>query len=156
MARDSNECDLSTVKIGEFELEREIGRGGVGVVFSGRSPLGAPVAVKLLKVMGADDKARFEREQRLLGKLGAQEGFVPLLESGVAPAGPYIVMPFVGGGTLRERLHREGRLSVAETVALGAKLARALGRAHALGVIHRDVKPENVLYTGTPAPPRCP
>src|SRR5581483_12298266 len=76
---------------------------------------------------------------------GAAEGFVPLLDAGDSPHGPWLVMPYVPGGTLRQRLAR-GPLSVAETVALGVELGRALGRAAAMGVVHRDLKPENVLF----------
>ncbi len=125
----------------------EIGRGGMGAVFKGRSPDGDAVAVKILlhpehrKLL-----ARFEREKRLLEELGVEAGFVPLLESGEAPQGPYLVMPFIEGGTLRDRLRR-GPLSVEDTAKLGRALAAALARAHAAGIVHRDLKPENILFT---------
>src|SRR5205823_1550498 len=76
---------------------------------------------------------------------GASSGFVPLLDVGTTESGPFLVMPLLRGGTLRDRLGR-GPLEAAEAVALGRALAGALGRAHALGVVHRDLKPENILF----------
>jgi len=135
------------VKIGPYDVLREIGRGGMGSVLRARGPDGRDVAIKLLlRPEARNSAARFERERRILASLGEAEGFVPLLDSGTSPQGPYIVMPFVGGGTLRLRL-AEGPLEIDETLALGKALAAAIGRAHARGVIHRDLKPENVLFT---------
>jgi len=75
---------------------------------------------------------------------------VPLLDAGVSEDGPYLVMPFLGRGTLRDRLHR--KWTPVETAALGRALARALGRAHARGIVHRDLKPENILFTDDERP----
>ncbi len=125
---------------------KEIGRGGMGVVLRGHSTSG-DVAVKvLLRADSRKQLARFDREKRLLASLGEDAGFVPLLESGDSPQGPYIVMPFLGGGTLRDRLRR-GPLPLEETVALGKRLAHAIARAHEAGIVHRDLKPENVIFT---------
>ncbi|MBI3726244.1 protein kinase [bacterium] len=134
------------MKLGPYEVLGEIGRGGMGVVLHARGPDGREVAVKVLK--RAEKKhavPRFDRERRLLDLLGEEAGFVPLLDSGEAPEGPYIVMPLLRGGTLRGRLGR-GQLPVEETLALGIALALALGRAHARGIVHRDLKPENVIF----------
>ncbi|MBI3726332.1 protein kinase [bacterium] len=134
------------MKIGAYELGSEVGRGGMGVVFRARGADGRDVAVKVLRRTDRSETvARFERERRLLVLLGEKAGFVPLLEAGDSPQGPYIVMPFLPGGTLRDRLEK-GPLSVDETVALGRDLASALGRAHERGIVHRDLKPENVLF----------
>jgi hypothetical protein len=136
------------MRLGPYALLGEVGRGGMGVVHRARSPEHGDVVVKLLTKAGsADAVARFERERRLLATLGEAEGFVPLLDAGTAPQGPYLVMPFVTGGTLRDRLRR-GPLAIADALAVGRSLAGAIGRAHALGIVHRDLKPENVLFTG--------
>ncbi len=140
------------MKLGRYEILEEVGRGGMGTVFRARSPEGGDLAIKLLsRPARADAAARFERERRLLASFGEAEGFVPLLDAGLAPAGPFLVMPFLPGGTLRARLSR-GPLEIEETLELGKALAGALGRAHARGVVHRDLKPENVLYTSQGRP----
>jgi tetratricopeptide (TPR) repeat protein len=126
-----------------------IGRGGVGVVLRARAPDGADVALKLVLRASPDAMARFDRERRLLAALG--EGFVPLLDSGTSSAGPWIVMPLLTGGTLRDRLAK-GPLAIEDSVALVLALARAMGHAHAAGIVHRDLKPDNVLFTGEGAP----
>ncbi|HZU98615.1 MAG TPA: protein kinase [Planctomycetota bacterium] len=131
--------------IGPHVVLGALGQGGAGYVVRARSPQGQDLAIKILRRLAPDALARFERERRLQSALGFEKGFVPLLEAGDSPQGPYIVMPFLPGGTLRERLVR-GPLGIDETVALGRTLARSLAHAHALGVIHRDLKPENVLF----------
>jgi serine/threonine-protein kinase len=123
----------------------------MGVVHRSRSPDGQDVAVKLLVRVDGPKLARFERERRLLASFTVRDGFVPLIDAGLCDMGPYIVMPFCSGGTLRHRLGL-GQLGIEETVALGRALAAALGRAHARGIVHRDVKPENVLFTADGAP----
>jgi TPR repeat protein len=140
-----------SVKIGPYEVVRPLGKGGVGAVFQARSPAGEEVAVKVLLRLDEQRLARFERERRLLGAFTARDGFVPLIDAGVTPEGPYIVMPIVPGGTLRDRLAK-GALGIDETVALGRTLARAVARAHARGIVHRDLKPENVLFTAEGQP----
>jgi tetratricopeptide (TPR) repeat protein len=139
------------MRIGRYEVVATLGQGGMGVVHAARSPEGLDVAVKVLRRSEGDVLARFERERRLLASLGEAEGFVPLLEGGTAPEGPYLVMPLVPGGTLRKKLE-PGPLGIEETVALGRRLALALGAAHARGIVHRDMKPENVLFTAAGAP----
>jgi tetratricopeptide (TPR) repeat protein len=134
------------MRIGPYELQDEVGRGGAAVVFRARSADGTIVAVKVLQRTDPQALARFERERRLLASLGEAEGFVPLLDAGASPQGPYLVMPFVSGGTLRARLER-GPLGTDETLELGRSLAAALARAHAQGIVHRDLKPENILFT---------
>ncbi len=136
------------MKIGPYEVLGELGRGGMGLVYRVRAPDGRDVALKLLLQRGQAHFARFDRERRLLMSLGEQDGFVGLLDAGVAPEGAWLLMPFVPGGTLRQRLAK-GPLGIDETIALGVELARALGAAHARGIVHRDVKPENVLFTAT-------
>src|SRR5436190_1477339 len=134
--------------LGRYQVTGQLGRGASGTVFRARTSEGGDFAIKVLSAPSPDARLRFERERRLLDELG--EGFVPLLDAGEAPQGPFIVMPFVGGGTLRDRL-RHGKLDFAEGRLLGIRLADALGRAHAKGIVHRDLKPENILYTRTGA-----
>ena len=144
------------ISVPGYEVDRVVGRGGQGFVVRARDRSGALVAIKVLQSPGVPDAARrFVREQRLLALLGEREGFVPILASGDSTAGRYFVMPYLAGGTLRDRLDR-GPLGVSESVALGIALARALGRAHARGIVHRDLKPENVLFTGPESPGTTP
>ncbi|MEZ0229553.1 MAG: serine/threonine-protein kinase, partial [Planctomycetota bacterium] len=139
------------MRIGRYDVTGEIGRGGMGVVLRGRSPDGRDVAIKLLQHERRDAHARFQREGRLLAALGEAQGFVPCLEVGESPNGPFIVMPFVEGGTLRERMRKE--MPIDEAVALAVSLATSVGRAHERGIVHRDLKPENVLFTQRGAGP---
>jgi WD40 repeat protein len=133
--------------IGPYEVLGEIGRGGMGAVLKARAPDGRPVAVKVLLSAGSQKALeRFERERRLLAELDESEGFVPLLDAGSSPRGPFIVMPYVEGGTLRARL-LQGQMPIAAAIELGIALAHALGRAHGRGIVHRDLKPDNVLFT---------
>src|SRR5579871_1373978 len=137
------------MRLGPYEVQGEIGRGGTGVVLRGVSPSGDVVAIKLLRRLESQDaRARFERERRILASLGADEGFVPLLDAGETKDGPYLVMPLLGAGTLRGRLDR-GPLPIPEAVSLVAALARSVGAAHERHIVHRDLKPENVLFLGT-------
>ncbi|HZV02943.1 MAG TPA: serine/threonine-protein kinase, partial [Planctomycetota bacterium] len=131
---------------GKYEAVAELGRGGMGVVYRGRAiDSGANVAIKVVSSIDPMDLDRFERERRLLANFNAEDGFVPLLDAGVAGGRPYVVMPLLEGGTLSDRLRR-GPLPVAEAVALVRRLARALRGAHERGIIHRDLKPSNVLF----------
>ena len=123
----------------------------MGRVFEAVAPTGERVAVKVMKSTDPAFLARFEREKRLLAELGDEEGFVPLLDSGTSPGGPYIVMPLLEGGSLRARLEK-GPLPAREVLELGLELAQALGRAHERGIVHRDLKPENVIFSGSERP----
>ncbi len=136
------------MRIGGYEVLGELGRGGMGTVYRVRAPGGGEAALKLLRGTDAATFARFERERRLLASLGEESGFVALLEAGATTEGAWLLMAFVPGGTLRQRLE-PGPLGVEDTVTLGMELAAALGRAHERGIVHRDVKPENVLFTAT-------
>ena len=133
------------MKLGQYELLAEIGRGGMGAVHRARAPDGREVAVKVLLDDGSEAAAAFEREQRLLSSFTRAEGFVPLLDSGSEGRRRFVVMPLIAGGTLRERLHW-GPLPAEEAVSLAIEVATALGRAHERGIVHRDLKPENVLF----------
>ncbi len=138
------------VHVGPYELLSEIGSGGAGLVYRARSPEGHDVVVKLLRHEGVLDAAdTFEREARLLGRLGDAEGFVPILGAGRHGGRFYIVLPFLPGGTLADRM---GKLGADEAVRIVRELARAIGRAHERGIIHRDLKPANILFTAAGEP----
>ena len=131
-----------------FEIERLAGVGGMGRVYRARDRrLGVPVAVKVLHVEGANEQERFAREIETLGAL-SHPGIVRFVAHGRTPEGePYLVTEWLDGEDLGARLRRAG-LTLAESLALGARAAEALGEAHRLGVIHRDVKPGNLWLVG--------
>ncbi len=139
------------MRIGDYEVLEEVGRGGAGQVFRARSAGGEVVAVKVVPLAKGDARERFEREARMLATLGQEDGFVPFVASGTTPSGCFLVMPFLAGGTLRARL-QDGPLPVADAVAIVRTLAAAMGRAHAKAIVHRDLKPENVLFTESGQP----
>src|SRR5581483_8590074 len=130
-----------------YEIERELGRGGMAVVYLARDKkLGRPVAIKVLKgelatAVGAD---RFLREIEITARL-SHPRIVPVHDSGSVDGVLYYVMPFVHGESLRERLDREKQLPVDDAVRIATSVASALAYAHEHGVVHRDVKPENIL-----------
>jgi serine/threonine-protein kinase len=134
-----------------FVLEREIGSGGMARVFLGKDAvLERSVAIKVLKP-GHDDTdiaARFRREGRTSAKL-AHPNIVQVYDAGEGELEgretSYIVMEYVPGGDLKDLIDRKGRLSNEELARLGAGVAAGLAHAHERGVIHRDVKPHNVL-----------
>jgi serine/threonine protein kinase len=139
-----------TLGLAGFDEVAVIGRGGFGVVYRARQmDFDRLVAVKVLPGV-FDDRARsrFDRERRALGALSSHPNIVQVHSSGLTDDGyPYLVMEFAPGGSLGERIGRDGHLPWAEGATVGAKLADALGVAHDRGVLHRDVKPENVLFS---------
>ena len=129
-----------------YRFERELGAGGMATVFLATDlKHDRPVAIKVLRSgETAVDAERFHREIRVLARL--RHPFVlPLHDSGEAGGALYFVMPFVDGESLRARLTREGRLPVTDALELAREVADALQAAHDEGVVHRDVKPENIL-----------
>jgi TolB-like protein/tRNA A-37 threonylcarbamoyl transferase component Bud32 len=136
-----------------YTIERELGGGGMSRVFLAREEaLGRTVVVKvLLPVLAAGIRAeRFAREVRVAAAL-QHPNIVPLFRAGDAAGLPYYVMPYVGGESLRARLTRDGRLPLADALSVLRDVARALAFAHEQGIVHRDVKPENVLLAGDAA-----
>jgi tetratricopeptide (TPR) repeat protein len=130
-----------------YTLDRELGRGGMATVYLARDlKHDRQIAIKVLRpqlgsVLGAD---RFQREIRIAAQL-QHPNILPVYDSGAADDLLWFTMPFVEGDTLRRRLQRRGRFSVAEAVPVLDDTARALAYAHRRGVIHRDVKPENIM-----------
>lgn len=133
-----------------YRVEAEVGRGGVATVY--RAVDLRHHRVVAIKVLGSDlpgssSADRFLREIEITAGL-SHPNVVPLFDSGRANGVTYFVMPYLEGRSLRERIEREGQLSVAEAVRIASEVAEALVHAHAHGVIHRDVKPENILLAG--------
>jgi serine/threonine protein kinase len=138
---------LAEALAGRYAIERELGRGGMASVYQARAPGRAePVAIKVMNPNVADalDSKRFIREMGIAASLD-HPLIVPLIDSGRADGVLYYVMPCVSGESLYERLQRERRLAVPEALGIARDVATALGYAHERGVLHRDVKPENIL-----------
>jgi tetratricopeptide (TPR) repeat protein len=133
-----------------FEIDREIGRGGMAVVYRAHDKhLGRFVAIKVLSpdLSHAVGIERFQREIALMARL-VHPGIVTLFDSGEVDGRLFYVMPLVTGETLRARLDRERLISSQDSAALAADVAEALAYAHGMGVVHRDVKPENIFTVG--------
>ncbi|MGH7295484.1 MAG: serine/threonine-protein kinase, partial [Polyangiaceae bacterium] len=137
---------------GRYELEALIGKGGVGEVWRARHvALNSRVAIKFLQPASAQKesaKRRFTTEAQVTAQLKTPSA-VQVFDFGVTDDGqPYLVMELLEGETLGLRLQRLKRLGVVETARILAQAARALQRAHQLGIVHRDFKPDNiVIYT---------
>ena len=132
-----------------YSIQRELGRGGMATVLLARDLAhDRLVAIKVLHAEAAASLAsdRFLREIRLLATL-QHPNILPLHDSGIVGGIPYYVMPFVAGESLRERLKRDGPLPIALALRIAEESAAALGYAHRQGVVHRDVKPENLLLS---------
>jgi TolB-like protein len=130
-----------------YSIERELGRGGMAVVFlcHDRKP-DRPVAVKVFRpeiaaVLGVE---RFLREIRIAAKL-THPNILALYDCGEAGGLLYYSMPYIDGESLRDRLRRDRQLPVPDAVRIACEVADALAYAHSLGVVHRDIKPDNVL-----------
>ena len=141
---------LSAALSDRYTIEREIGSGGMATVYLAQDlKHDRQVAVKVLRpelaaTLGPD---RFPREIRILAKL-QHPHVLPLLDSGESAGFLYYVMPFVEGESLRQKLERDGQMPVHDAVRILREVADALAYAHAHGVLHRDIKPDNVMLSG--------
>lgn len=138
-----------------YELQGEIGRGGMAVVYRGVDrTLDRPVAIKVIRQDLAQEPTfleRFRREASAAAGLSHQN-IVSIYDAHLSEPPYYIVSEYVSGGSLHDRLTVEGALPVEEAVRLASGVCEALSHAHAHGLIHRDVKPQNILLTGPGAP----
>jgi len=138
----------NSVAGGRYRLERKLGRGGMATVFLARdSELDRPVAVKLLSETASADaglRQRFVREARLAARL-SHPNVVSVFDAGEDGGRPYLVMEHVEGETLAELRARRRRLPPEEARGLALQAAHGLARAHAAGLVHRDIKPQNLL-----------
>jgi serine/threonine-protein kinase len=132
-----------------YDLEREVGRGGMATVYRARdSRHGRVVAIKVMdpELATADATERFLREVRVAARLNHPH-LLPLIDSGEGEGIFYFIMPYVGGGTLRERLDGEKRLPLGDALRITREVGSALTHMHEEGVVHRDIKPENILLS---------
>jgi serine/threonine-protein kinase len=129
-----------------YAVEREIGRGGAARVFFARDPTGAAVVVKILhpELLVSVTADRFLREINILKRL-VHPNVSRLIDSGERDWLVYYVMPYLPGPTLKNALEQRRRLEINEAIRLGRDLLAGLDYAHTQGIIHRDVKPENII-----------
>ncbi|MBH0779101.1 protein kinase [Nocardia sp. NEAU-351] len=128
----------------------EIGRGGFGVVYRClQTVLERVVAVKVLSSeIDSESRERFLREEHAMGRLSGHPNIVDILQVDVTPSGmPFIVMPYCTRGSLEQLIRDQGPLTWTDAVRAGVKLAGAIESAHRAGILHRDVKPANVLLS---------
>ncbi len=153
--RDVGPAAVSELHAAGFDDADEIGRGGFGIVYRcTQVALDRTVAVKVLTADLDENRERFLREQRAMGRLTGHPNIVGVLQVGETQSGyPYLVMQYHRRGSLEARIRRHGLLPLEEVLRLGVKMAGALETAHRVGILHRDIKPGNILYTdyGEPA-----
>ena len=137
-----------------------VGSGGSAIVYKavrqvpGRFAVEETVAIKVLRSSwDSPARRRFEREQQVMSRLSETVGFVPILETGETGDGsPYIVMPYYEGGSLQQRIARNGPIDWPRAVRLVEQVAQTLAEAHELDVFHRDIKPANILLSDVGRP----
>ncbi|MBL8892374.1 MAG: DKNYY domain-containing protein [Planctomycetaceae bacterium] len=139
-------------RLSRYEIERVIGIGGMGVVFKAYdSELGRPVAIKVLAPFLAGNATavqRFAREARAAAAVVDQH-VVPIHNVEINQPSPFLVMHYVAGESLQERIDRVGQLDLAEILRIGMQVASGLAAAHQQGLVHRDIKPSNILLEAT-------
>ncbi|TSD99859.1 protein kinase [Skermania sp. ID1734] len=140
-------AELAAAGFGDAE---EVGRGGFGTVYRCfEYSLDRHVAVKAMTAeVRGDEREQFVREQRALGRMSGHPHILQVLQVDITPTGrPFIVMPFHSRGSLEHLMRTTGPFGWREVLSIGVKMAGALAAAHAIGIIHRDVKPGNILLT---------
>jgi serine/threonine protein kinase len=146
MGLDTSKATLQSV--GNYDLVDKIAEGGMGAIYRGRNRLsGEIVAIKIMPAHMAQNPVlleRFKQEFRAASRLD-HPNIVRALDFGDTGTAPYLVMEFVEGESLGQKLEREGKMAEAEAIRLIAQVAQGLHRAHKQNLIHRDVKPDNIL-----------
>lgn len=136
-------------RIGRYEIQGQIGRGGMGVVHRAHDPhFDRAVAIKMLPANLTSDeitRTRFEREAKTIASLG-HSCIVPVFDFGEHQGQPYLVMSYMQGGSLAEKLKREGPLDIQDISQILGRVTAALDAAHEKSFVHRDVKPANILF----------
>src|SRR6266513_307611 len=144
--------DFQAVVVGRYSLERELGRGGMGVVYLAREVrLDRPVAIKLLPPSRARDanlRERFLLEARTAAKL-SHPHIIPIFTVDEVGDFVFFAMAYVDGETLTERVRRRGPLPPSEAARVLREAAWALAYAHSQGLVHRDVKADNIMLEAT-------
>ncbi|HXS32837.1 MAG TPA: protein kinase [Solirubrobacterales bacterium] len=139
---------IGTVLSGRYRLEAKLGSGGMSTVYLARDQtLDRPVAVKVMhREMSeqADQLERFRQEARSVAKF-SHPNVVSVIDAGEDGGHPYIVFEYVEGETLKQRISRNGALEPQEAIAYAIEIARGLSVAHARNMVHRDIKPQNIL-----------
>jgi predicted ATPase/serine/threonine protein kinase len=155
--RDVGSAFVAELSAAGFTDAEEVGRGGFGIVFRCRqTALDRVVAVKVLTAQLQEDRDRFLREQRAMGRLTGHPHVVGVLQVGETESGcPFLVMQYHQRGSLEAEIRRLGRLPVDEVLHIGVKMADALEAAHRREILHRDVKPANILLTDYREPALC-
>jgi serine/threonine-protein kinase len=135
--------------LGDYKLESELGEGGMGLVFRAtRTSDGKEVALKVLKLALANDllfQHRFRQEARAAAEVH-EPHLVPILEASDADGRHYLAVDYIEGGSLTDRIADKGRLDGADLVRMVSEIGAGLDALHAAGIVHRDIKPQNILY----------
>ena len=134
-------------RLGPYVLEAVLGEGAIGVVYRAATDDGSVAALKILRTELSRDEVyrrRFAREARVASVVRHRH-LVPILDLGEARGYNYLAVEYVDGGSLRDRLDAEGTLGVDASIELAAQVASAIDALHAQGIVHRDVKPSNVM-----------
>jgi serine/threonine-protein kinase len=150
VATEPNQGDV----VGRWRLDDMLGEGGMGRVFRATDESGSQAAVKIVKAELARDttfRKRFDREAKVAQRVDHPH-VVPVIETGEHDGLPYLAQVFIRGGSLEQRIQRDGPLPIADAVRICTAVASGLDALHGEGLIHRDLKPANILLgdDGTP------